>query len=263
MARVTFRLEGDKDDDRLVRAPDLSEFLAGLVDALAALEVIVPGPGSVVARVADLKVGSAVLEVDVEVPSDADASRDAVIVELLLNEIAWASGSKAAAPTSEPRLRRAVRRMLRPLQEHVHEIIVTSDGTEIRAQHIPEEAPEPKVVEVATGSFTGRVDVINVHDRRLFYIYPAAGPVRVRCEFEPALLENLREAIGRYVTVTGTLAYQEGSVFPSKVIVDRLTVHPPREKLPTLASLFGAFPDLTGGLDSVTYIRQLRDAQEA
>ncbi|MGH8003743.1 MAG: hypothetical protein ACRECJ_03345, partial [Limisphaerales bacterium] len=62
------------------------------------------------------------------------------------------------------------------------------------------------------------------------------------------------------VSVSGTLRYKKREVFPYQIDVKNLDIYPPSKKLPSLNSLRGMAPNVTGGLDSVTFIRKLRDA---
>ena len=60
--------------------------------------------------------------------------------------------------------------------------------------------------------------------------------------------------------MSGTLRYKQNEVFPYQIDVEKIEIHPPEEELPTLASLRGIAPDMTGSLDSVEFVRKLRNA---
>lgn len=113
----------------------------------------------------------------------------------------------------------------------------------------------------AIGEETGFLDALNVHDELIFYLYPSGFSERVACYFTSELLDVVRPAVKHYVTVRGRMMYLPDSLFPSRVDVNALDIHAPPDKLPTLTSLIGAAPDLIGGLDSVTFVRRLRDAE--
>jgi hypothetical protein len=131
----------------------------------------------------------------------------------------------------------------------------------LRSDDIAGLALESRAETFSTGSYSGFVDALNVHKEPVFYLYPTIGP-RVACQFDPQwLLDQVRGAIRRYTTVYGLLEYAEGSPFPDRLVVDRIEVNPPVSELPTLASLHGIAPQLAGGVDSVTYVRRLRDAE--
>ena len=76
-------------------------------------------------------------------------------------------------------------------------------------------------------------------------------------------MDDVRTALKKYVTVHGLMGYRIGNPFPISITVERFEINPPEQELPTLASLRGLAPDLTGGLSSEEYIRQLRDAGAA
>lgn len=117
--------------------------------------------------------------------------------------------------------------------------------------------------EIVEGSLKGRVEAINVHRGcNLFYLYPASGSPRVPCHFPAKLRDKSLSAIDNLVIVTGRMEYKRGSLSPHKVQVREIDVIRDPEKLPTLKDLRGIAPDLTGGLNSVDYVRRVRNEWE-
>lgn len=110
------------------------------------------------------------------------------------------------------------------------------------------------------GSVSGRVEALNIHKKRVFYVYPVSGPTRVACRFPKDMFDQVQAAIGRYVTVHGEIDYDDTGTFPALVAVDRIETH--EGERPRLRDLFGAVPNLTGGMESAAYIRAIRDAED-
>ena len=110
------------------------------------------------------------------------------------------------------------------------------------------------------GSVSGPIEALNIHNQMAFYVYPASGP-RVKCTFSEDLLSRVRDAIGRHVTVHGTIDYDAAGLFPVALAVDEMDVHPDTAQL-KLRDFFGVMPNLTGGVDSAAFIRAQRDADD-
>jgi hypothetical protein len=73
------------------------------------------------------------------------------------------------------------------------------------------------------------------------------------------MLDEVRRALRRYVTVYGLTEYIKGMPYPYRIVVERLELHPD-VRPPSVRELIGIAPELTGGLPAETYIRSLRDA---
>ncbi len=109
-------------------------------------------------------------------------------------------------------------------------------------------------------SVEGKLEAINLHDNaNVFFVYPIVGAKKVRCVFSVDLREPAIAAIDSHVTVYGTVRYKAGDPYPFAVDATDLTVNPSDEDLPTMASLYGIAPDLTGGLSSEEFVRLSRD----
>lgn len=150
-------------------------------------------------------------------------------------------------------------------KKHVSNIEIKRNGEviQIRKQlEINIEKILGEIVYISKGTIAGHLDTINVHGENHFYIYPSIGPTKIRCHFKEALLDKIKPGIKRYVNVIGTLHYKKGEAFPARIEADNIEVYPPESKLPTLGSLGGMAPQITGGLDSVSFIKKLRAADE-
>ncbi len=259
---ISLKLEGSPQDQGLVRAQDFVAFVSAALACLRRLEGARMSRTKVVYRVVDLSVSSAVVELEASSPEDVHALASKVVENFLTGLTAVQEGMLEFAGY-EPELRDAFSAVLTPLQGHARSLTVESDARSVTLTSVPPAVLEPGVQSMSVGTFAGFVDAVNVHKTPVFYLYPSAGPSRIPCVFDRhTLLEEVRQAIKRYTTVHGLMEFQPGSSFPSRITADRIEVNPPESELPTLRSLYGIAPDLTHGLDSVTFVRQLRDAEE-
>lgn len=111
----------------------------------------------------------------------------------------------------------------------------------------------------ALGSVIGTLDTLGRRGGTYATVYEDTHSRAVRCEFDEALLPAVKEALFRRVLARGVVAYNDESG-AMRVKLNHLEVLPDAEELPTVTEMHGAVPDLTGGQDSVEYVRQLRDA---
>jgi hypothetical protein len=106
------------------------------------------------------------------------------------------------------------------------------------------------------GSVTGSLDTIGRRGGTYATIYDEVHGLAVRCKFDEDLLPQVKEAFGRRVIARGVVHYSDETGV-SRVTLHELEILP--ERLPSVAEMYGAFPNFTGGLDSVEYVRRLRD----
>ena len=114
--------------------------------------------------------------------------------------------------------------------------------------------------ELIGGSVSGMLEALNFHNTNKFTLYPFLGARKVFGTFTQQLRPKVKDAVGNYVTVIGELRYKQWSAFPHGIIADDLDIHPPESELPTLTELRGAFAGVTGDLNSVEYIDNIRNA---
>jgi hypothetical protein len=114
------------------------------------------------------------------------------------------------------------------------------------------------------GRMSGLLESINIHaDANRFNIYPAAGPSRVVCHFPRSKLDEAVEALGKHVCVSGSFKYRKHELVPHEVIVRDIEIFPLDDQLPSLAGLRGIAPNATGDVDSVAFVRSIRNGGEA
>jgi hypothetical protein len=259
--RLEFRLEGDPRNEGLVLAHDFVAFLASALGVLRKLEEERGRKSGFGYRIVDLEIGSALVAIEPEVEQDPNAAE---IVGAFLEGAAAIRDGTIDQKKFQPETRRAFLSLVRPLREnHLRSISIRSDSVDIE---LADESVAPLWLlsgpELHTvGELTGYIDAINVHREPVFFLYPEAGPARVRCLFDRTLLDQVRSSLKRFVSVQGLFEYPPGSPFPARVTVDRIEVLPDEDELPSLESLFGSVPDLAADMDSVAYVRRFRDAQ--
>jgi hypothetical protein len=261
-SRLEFRLEGDPRNDGLVLAQDFVAFLSSALSVLRRLEEERGRKASLGYRIVDLEIGSAVVALEPEIEDDPNSAE---IVGAFLEGVAAVRDGTLEDKKFKPETRRAFLTLLKPLREHhLRSVSVSSDSVDIR---LADDSSAPLRLlsgpELHTvGELTGYIDAINVHRDPVFFLYPEAGPTRVRCLFDRSLLDLVRSSLKRFVSVHGLFEYPTGSPFAARVTVDRIEVLPNEDELPSLESLRGSIPGLTGAFDSVAYVRRYRDAQD-
>lgn len=260
---LSLSLSGRPEDKGDVRLADFTEFLYDTLRCLRAVDRRVTGQqfASADYRITGLKHSSATVEVE-PIPYKKAADYTDRIVRTFTEGLAIII-EKAEAPEYFDRpLLENFRQLAKPLSRHVRSIEVRADHRSIAITKQLEVNIDKIIGEdiKSEGSMAGQLDVVNVHDQSMFYIFPVAGPAKIACTFEDEKLEDVKAAIKKYVTVSGTFLYKKNEVFPYQIEVGAIEVHPPEEELPTLASLRGIAPGMTGDLDSVEFIRRLRNA---
>lgn len=261
--RLFFQLEGDPQEDGLVRATDFLEFFEGVLRVLKNLErSTARGAGEVTYRIAGLEAHSAAVEIEVESADEQNYRANTIVDRFSAGTAALHRGTIDQFEADSDTIR-AFKQLLTPLGEHVPAVLIRADSTEVvfsaESGSAAVFALETEVSDISVGTFSGFIDAVNVHRDPIFFLYPTIGPTKIRCEFDRTMLDDVRTALKQYVTVHGLMAYRVGNPFPIRITVERFEINPPEDELPTLASLWGMAPDLTGGLSSEEYIRQLRD----
>lgn len=137
---------------------------------------------------------------------------------------------------------------------------LTQHRVEEAAQMLPVEVPRERI---AHGSIRGRLAVLDSWkpEERSFHLQiPLAPDKHVKCTYRDTdLITPLGTGFEGRVEITGMLHYRAGETWPHTVEVDRLRVlsRSPDVRLQDLVGLI-RLPD---GLDSVSYVRSLRDAE--
>jgi hypothetical protein len=263
---IGFRLEGSVEDGGRVRLRDLLDFLQRLRGTLKRLEETVTGSErpTVYYRVVDMEVSSAAITLEA-VPEELDRDPTAEILGRVDRGLAAIVENQPTPPWFDRELLETFKGLTAPLRRHVRGIHIVRPTRTFTLGHQFEVSVDRILGEDITsvGSVSGFLDAINVHGVRHFHIYPLIGPTKVLCVFPEKLLSDVRKGLKRHVNVSGVLRYKMSEAFPHQIDVESIEVLPLEEELPTLRSLRGMAPGATGALDSVTFVRRLRDASEA
>lgn len=260
--RLSFRLEGSKADDGLVRVQDFVRFLEKSIEALRHLERAEIQANRLVYRITSLTTGSAAVEIEASGLQVPEGLPRRVVSRFVESALAVQVGGLEFA-SLEPELQETLSELVAPLRRNLRRAQIVSDGAvaDLSREQLAGQLRPASIVAAAVGSVSGFIDAVNVHEDSVFYLYPTSGATRIACAFDRTqLLDTVRQALKRYTRVFGLQEFTLGSPFPQRIAVDRVEINPREDELPTLASLWGTAPRLTGGVDSVTYVRRQRDA---
>jgi hypothetical protein len=109
------------------------------------------------------------------------------------------------------------------------------------------------------GHVEGRLDAVNIHaTARRFWIYPRIGAQRIRCDFLPGTQEEVRKALGHYISVEGVKYFHSQSPYPFRVAVRDFEILD-NDAPVYLKDLSGMVPDATGKMSTVDFVRTIRD----
>ena len=110
------------------------------------------------------------------------------------------------------------------------------------------------------GSAEGTLETVSIHRGSRFMIYHSRTKKAIRCDIpqDSDLLDQAKEALGNRVLVAG-LVHTNARGEPVRVSAETLRVLSDTAALPSIASLGGKYPDLTGDLTTEEYVRSLRD----
>ena len=260
--RFSSSLRGGHKDAELVRAEDFAQWLSGTLGCLRRIHRASTDREHVIYRITDLSIGSAVVEIEATSLTDENRSANEVVDEFVRGLAATAEGTFDLLPY-DPDVKKSFGELYSPFRRQLHSVTVTfgSRTVAIRSEQAARFAVKETVGEISVASYSGFIEALNVHREPVFYLYPVSGPARIHCVFDEPLLDDVKSAIKRYTTVYGAIEYLAGSAFPHRIVAERIEIHPDEDELPTLRSLAGSVPNLTKGVDSVTYIRRLRDGE--
>ena len=115
--------------------------------------------------------------------------------------------------------------------------------------------------ETMIGTVDGKIEQVNIHgSTNTFRIYLAfPGTPYINCQFPKAMIKEVRDALGSFVSVSGECFYKRDKKFPYKIGVKKMEKFPDPEQLPSLMDLHGIAPDATGDKSSEQFVRDLRD----
>jgi hypothetical protein len=263
--KITIRLKGSREDNEHVRLSDFVSHLQFLSAALSETDHLLTGVDkkSVYFRVVDLKHSSPATVVLEPVPIPGEVDHSAAIISKFFSSLEKIQESQDVPPGIGRPLLEAFRNLSIGLRKNIRELVISSDDQSVEIDRLLE-AKISKILEteeISEGSISGVLETINVHNKaNKFVIYPSVGPRKITCHFSETLIGQAVTAITKYIRVTGKFFYLKGEPFPHAVEVSDIQLLPSPENLPSLSELRGVAPNATGDIDSVTFIRKIRNA---
>ena len=115
-------------------------------------------------------------------------------------------------------------------------------------------------IDESPGSAEGTLETVSIHGSSRFTIYHSRTKKAIRCDIPKGsdLLDQAKEALGSRVLVAGIL-HTNVCGEPLRILANTLRVFPENRELPSIASLGGRYPELTGDVTTSDFIRSIRD----
>ncbi len=264
---IEFKLQGSDDDRGKVRIYEFKDFLDSVSTILKKIETSVSDSEkpSTYYRIINLKVGSATIGIEA-VPYKKEEDYSASILDRFTEGVNIVQEGDVLPEWVDDELLENFKNLIKPLRKHVKSIEIKRNGQKLAVTKQLEVNIE-KVLEkhlyINKGTITGYLDTLNVHKTDQFHIYPPIGPTKICCNFNEELLPKIKEGIKKYVNVLGTMHYRENEAFPFKIDAEDIEVYPPENELPTLESIKGMAPEVTGDLDPVDFVKKLREEYDS
>ncbi len=105
----------------------------------------------------------------------------------------------------------------------------------------------------------GRLEKIDTHDKKHeFFIFDPLTNEGITCVFDKTEAREVGKIITKRVRVTGEANFNKNHK-PTRIIVSKYDVLREQDELPKLSDLHKHHINITGGKDSFTFIRDLRD----
>ena len=113
---------------------------------------------------------------------------------------------------------------------------------------------------LSEGSVEGVMEMVTVHDNNYFRVYDAIQGWGVPCYFQREHIDEVRNALGKRVSITGRL-HSDRLGRPETMQVSNIRILG-LGPLPTPKEVRGIAKDMTDGLKSEEYLRRVRLADE-
>ncbi|MBI2301806.1 MAG: hypothetical protein HYU66_23120 [Armatimonadetes bacterium] len=262
---LRFRLEGGAEDGGAVRLDAVQALVEAVEEVLAAVECDITRQdrASTHARVTHLSLSSPMELGVTPVGPMADPSIGPTVAREARRDLALVQAGQRPERASTRTLQ-ACAALVTPYQHGVETLGIYGEDL---AEVVPLRRDLPSAVaellgvpQYTHGTWRGRLDAVNFHSPlRVLYIYPTAGPTRIRCTYRGSRLDDMAVRLARqFVEVEGRLRFRVGDPFPEEILVAELRPVP-QEGLPTVDDLVGSLPEITGGMEIGDYLHMLRD----
>ena len=172
-----------------------------------------------------------------------------------------AQGERLPAFFSEDSLN-AAKRLADLTRGHERIVIVRTALRSVQvSQHISVNVDEMvNRTYVSEGSVEGVMEMVTLHDNTYFRVYDAVQGWGVPCYFQRESIDEVRNALGKRVCITGRLRSDRLGK-PDAIQVSGIRVLG-LEPLPTPGEVRGIARGITGGLKAEEYIREIRSDDE-
>ena len=216
--------------------------------------------------ITDLEIGSAIVEVEGHTLTPvADTSPVIVREALLALERATTGQAKPDVPKAAWRHALGIAEIVRERSTTVH---LVGDGRELRLAPRPlplpplSPAPGPDLTR-SVSTIEGSLDTVYLHEADQLHLdlWDAIYGRRVRVEFRPELLHQVRDGLGMRVRVNGLVEFDREGHPRSVTQVQSIRVLGVGH-IPSPRELRGLARGLTRGLGAAEWVRRLRDAED-
>ncbi len=107
------------------------------------------------------------------------------------------------------------------------------------------------------GSIVGRIETISIHNTAKFVVYHDYTNKAVTCSFPEDWMDRVKDALGKRVDVAGKVHWNAKDE-PVRVEGEDLRILKLKTELPSILTLAGSEPEITGEFTTEEYIRRMR-----
>jgi hypothetical protein len=254
--KIAIQLRGSREDEEHLQLRDLIDRLSAVKTVLRDVEdYLAEGDNKVKYKVIDLTHNSPATIVLQAESIGAMAGVVANTVVETLHKIQ--QGQDPQIPSSLLNSFKG----LTPKKERITEFLIYTDEITVEVTEEIEAQVDKMMGEdvIALGSVTGKLELLNLHNKFDFRVYPSVGPKWINCSFPKNLLPDVKWAIGQYVNAYGEIRYRGRDLEPYQVEVEKIELLDFNETSPTLLDLKGIAPNATGEVSSEEFMRGVRD----
>jgi hypothetical protein len=258
---ITVTLSGEADNPRL---DDFVEEMQKLKTALRETERLVSGrEPTLYFRIRRLQKSSPV-QVTLEAVSEAEDDRGEpkfanYVVRSFTTNLRVIDRRKRLPQKIEYPVIQAYKELTAPAEQHRLEVEIAAGNRKVVLNRQFRETLDRLIGsdEYGYGALSGRIEAMNLHGKRRFWLYPVVGPSRVSGTFPPMQRGRFTAAFDKYVTVYGRLRYKTWDKYPYAIAADDIRTHD--QEGPRLIDLKGVAPGATGEVGSREFIDRLHD----
>jgi hypothetical protein len=268
-ARLTLRLEANE-PHAPVRFDAFADMAAHAASLLAELDLARAGEQSISWVVRKLEIGSATIEIEA-IPLNPLLDLSEGLSRDFASGLAEVAASRRPASFSDIAWEHT-RAMVEILHDGIGRLEVDAGDAPVvltRDVVVPEGEPDDLAVSTlepseqeAVSTIEGSLETVNGHDPKQMYfaVWDVLYRRRIRCDFPPSLLDEVRHGLLERVRVHGLVVFDQLG-HPVRVAdVRAIQVLDRNISRPGPAALRGLAPGITGGLDAAEWVRRIRDA---